>query len=224
MLRSGELSGEHEDGDERKPWRVHKWSAHALRDRHREDRGPTDRGTPSRSPREPRKSPENASELFRIIQDLQRELGRVEGRLEITETAESSLRADLEREGTRGEDPGRCRTGACGGAAARPRGRTVAGLLVPAVWRLRTRGSNTPRCPNGLRIHPEVTPGGNGKRATVLEGQTPPQHIGLRTSHNVHYAKFSPVSVTRNLDITATATGSFRTDYCQKGPDVSMGR
>ena len=104
MLRSGELSGEHEDGDERKPWRVHKWSAHALRDRHREDRGPTDRGTPSRSPREPRKSPENASELFRIIQDLQRELGRVEGRLEITETAESSLRADLERERARAQE------------------------------------------------------------------------------------------------------------------------
>jgi hypothetical protein len=33
MLRGGELSGEHEGGDERKPWRVHKWSAHALRDR-----------------------------------------------------------------------------------------------------------------------------------------------------------------------------------------------
>jgi len=49
MLQSGELSGEHEDADERKPWRVHKWSAHALRDRHWEDRPPTDRGTPSKS-------------------------------------------------------------------------------------------------------------------------------------------------------------------------------
>ncbi len=99
MLRSGELSGEHEDGDERKPWRVHKWSAHALRDRHREDRG-----APSRSPRQPRESPENASELFQMVQDLQRELGRVEGRLEITETAESSLRADLERERARAQE------------------------------------------------------------------------------------------------------------------------
>jgi hypothetical protein len=53
MLRGGELSGEHEGGDERKPWRVHKWSAHALRDRLQEDRPARDRGTISRSPREP---------------------------------------------------------------------------------------------------------------------------------------------------------------------------
>jgi len=104
MLRGGELSGEHEGGDERKPWRVHKWSAHALRDRLQEDRPARDRGTISRSPREPRESPESASELFRVVQDLQRELGRVEGRLEITETAESTLRADLERERQRAEE------------------------------------------------------------------------------------------------------------------------
>ena len=36
--------------------------------------------------------------------DLQRELGRVEGCLEITETAESTLRADLERERQRAEE------------------------------------------------------------------------------------------------------------------------
>ena len=98
MLRSGELSGEHEDDDERKPWRVHKWSAHALRDRLQEDRAKADRGAPSRSPREPRESPESASELFRTVQGLQRELGRLEGRLQITETAESTLRENLERE------------------------------------------------------------------------------------------------------------------------------
>ena len=80
MLRGGELSGEHEGGDERKPWRVHKWSAHALRDRLQEDRPARDRGTISRSPRELRESPESASELFRVVQDLQRELGRVERR------------------------------------------------------------------------------------------------------------------------------------------------
>jgi hypothetical protein len=104
MLRGGDLSGEHEDGDERKPWRVHKWSAHALRDRLQEDRSAAGRGTSSRSPREPRESPESASELFRVVQDLQRELGRVEGRLQITETAESTLRADLERERRRAEE------------------------------------------------------------------------------------------------------------------------
>jgi hypothetical protein len=37
-------------------------------------------------------------------ESLQRELGRVEGRLEITETAESTLRADLERERQRAEE------------------------------------------------------------------------------------------------------------------------
>ena len=70
MLRGGELSGEHEGGDERKPWRVHKWSAHALRDRLQEDRPARDRGTISRSPREPRESPESASELFRVVQNI----------------------------------------------------------------------------------------------------------------------------------------------------------
>jgi hypothetical protein len=108
MLRAGELSGEHEDGDERKPWRVHKWSAHALRDRLQEDQGPSEQarvsGTLSRSLRERPESLESASELFRIVQDLQRELGRVEGRLEITETAESTLRQDLERERRRAEE------------------------------------------------------------------------------------------------------------------------
>jgi hypothetical protein len=104
MLRSGELSGEHEGGDQRKPWRVHKWSAHALRDRFQGDRPRVDRGTPSRSPREPRESPESASELFRVIQDLQRELGRVEGRLQITETAESTFREDLAHERQRADE------------------------------------------------------------------------------------------------------------------------
>jgi hypothetical protein len=71
MLRAGEISGEHEAGDERKPWMVHKWSAHALRDRLQEDRPTTGRGPPSgsasRSPRgESRESPESASELFRV--------------------------------------------------------------------------------------------------------------------------------------------------------------
>ena len=108
MLRAGELSGDHEDGDERKPWRVHKWSAHTLRDRIQGEQGLSDRarpsGTPSRSPRGPRESPEGASELFRVVQNLQRELGRLEGRLQITETAESTLRADLERERERAQE------------------------------------------------------------------------------------------------------------------------
>jgi hypothetical protein len=107
MLRGGELSGEHEGGDERKPWRVHKWSAHALRDRLQETSPELPPRPTRRSPREPRDSPESASELFRVAapsSGLQRELGRVEGRLQITETAESILREDLERERRRAED------------------------------------------------------------------------------------------------------------------------
>ena len=104
MLRSGELSGEHEGRDERKPWRVHKWGVHALRDRLQEDRVPSERGTPSRSPREPRESREGTPELFGVVQDLQRALGRLEGRLELSERAESTLREDLERERRRAEE------------------------------------------------------------------------------------------------------------------------
>ena len=103
MLRAGDLEGEHQDGDERKPWRVYKWSAHALRDRLRDEAPAVEQGPASRTPREPRESPETASDLFRVVQDLQRELGRVEGRLEITETAESTLRQELERERERAE-------------------------------------------------------------------------------------------------------------------------
>jgi hypothetical protein len=105
MLRAGDLSGEHQDGDERKPWRVHKWSAHALRDRLRDEATAVERGPSeaTRTPREARRSPETAADLFRVVQDLQRELGRVEGRLQITETAESTLRQELERERERAE-------------------------------------------------------------------------------------------------------------------------
>jgi hypothetical protein len=104
MLRGGELSGEHEGGDERKPWRVHKWSAHALRDRLQET-SPELPPPTRRSPREPRDSPESGSELFRVVSSgLQRELGRVEDRLQTTETAESTLREDLERERRRAEE------------------------------------------------------------------------------------------------------------------------
>ncbi len=103
MLRAGDLAGEHEGGTERGPWRVYKWSAHALRDRLREDQGGGGPASGARRPRDAPGGPESASELFRVVQDLQRELGRLEGRLEITETAESTLRAELERERERAE-------------------------------------------------------------------------------------------------------------------------
>jgi excisionase family DNA binding protein len=36
MLRAGELEGEHEGGDPRRPWRVPKWAVHALKDQQEE--------------------------------------------------------------------------------------------------------------------------------------------------------------------------------------------
>ena len=71
LLRSGDLAGEHEGGTERGPWRVYKWSAHALRDRWRSrDEAPAvDRGPAggARRPRETPGGPESASELFRVV-------------------------------------------------------------------------------------------------------------------------------------------------------------
>ena len=42
--------------------------------------------------------------MLRVVQDLQRELGRLEGRLELTAQAESTAREDLERERARAEE------------------------------------------------------------------------------------------------------------------------
>src|SRR4051795_406397 len=97
MLRSGELSGEHEGGAERNPWRVHRWSAHVLHDRLREDRPATDQPRPSGGPQEATGARRSASALFRG-QDLQGELRRLEHSLELSERTERTLREDLARE------------------------------------------------------------------------------------------------------------------------------
>ncbi len=92
LLERGELEGR-KDGAGR--WRVSQRAVHAM--------------LPSRPPRDsphrPPQGPSEAAELRSRVEDLQRELGRLEGRLEITEVAESSTRqererliADLERE------------------------------------------------------------------------------------------------------------------------------
>jgi hypothetical protein len=98
MLRAGELAGEHEGGDPARPWRVPKWAVHALKDE-TEERA-------QESARTPRELSKSTAVLMRKVQDLQRELGCMEGRLELTATAESTLRDSLER-----ERPGRTRRG-----------------------------------------------------------------------------------------------------------------
>ena len=54
-----------------------------------------------RPPKASQESPDSAEEVVELrarVEDLQRELGRLEGRLEITEVAESTLRQQLVRE------------------------------------------------------------------------------------------------------------------------------
>jgi excisionase family DNA binding protein len=48
-------------------------------------------------------APQEAADLVQVIQGLERQLGRLEGRLEITEVAESTLREQLDRERDRAD-------------------------------------------------------------------------------------------------------------------------
>ena len=104
LLRAGDLKGEHEGGDAAKPWRAYAWSVHAYRDATRGGARERREGTAATSPRAPRESPEKGPDMLRVVQDLQRELGRLEGRLELTAQAESTAREDLERERARAEE------------------------------------------------------------------------------------------------------------------------
>lgn len=65
-----------------------------------------DSGTGEITAEEASRSAEEARELRERVQeqDLQRQLGRVEGRLELTERTESTMREDLERERARSEE------------------------------------------------------------------------------------------------------------------------
>lgn len=96
LLRSGDLEGEHENGDPRAPWRAYAWSVHAYRDRRPE--------TAATRPRAGREGVRDAAEMLARVEGLQRELGRLEGRLELTARAESTVREDLERERARAEE------------------------------------------------------------------------------------------------------------------------
>ncbi len=102
LLHSGTLSGERMGG-KRGAWRVYKWSVHDFRDRVRAKTAIAVREPSTTSLREQEGSQVSSRELFRVVQELQRELGRLEGRMEITQRAESTLREQLEweRENTR---------------------------------------------------------------------------------------------------------------------------
>jgi len=110
LLRDGTLEGEG-GGDPKDPWRVHTWAVHALRDEaprrrsicHDDALKPHPGDTPSDSHQDAPETPIEARELHSRVEAFQRELGRLEGRLELTEVAESTLRDSLERERERAD-------------------------------------------------------------------------------------------------------------------------
>ena len=94
MLRSGALEGER---DEVGRWRI---PAHAVHDRPRLVQ--VERASPTETPSESRESPERLAELEAEV-SLRYRLGLQQGRLELTEKAESTLREALEREQARAD-------------------------------------------------------------------------------------------------------------------------
>ena len=58
---------------------------------------------PPKPSQEGPEAPESVREYRERVEDLQRELGRLEGRLELTEVAESTLREQLQRERERAD-------------------------------------------------------------------------------------------------------------------------
>ncbi len=82
MLQAGELKGRK---DERGRWYVLQSEVHRLRDERRT------------APPSPPGAPESAGELLEVVRDLERERGRLEARLELTERAESTMQAERER-------------------------------------------------------------------------------------------------------------------------------
>ena len=88
--QSGELEGDQDPITGR--WKVAAHSVHAL--------------MPDRPPRrseEPPEPSEEAAELRARVEDLQRQLGRLEGQRELEEVTQSTLREQLERERERAD-------------------------------------------------------------------------------------------------------------------------
>ena len=93
MLNAGELEG-HQDGSGR--WHIPQRAIHErLKDR-------PERA--SRGDQWPPETPAAPPELVEEVRALERALGRLEGRLELTEQAESTLREQLERERRRADE------------------------------------------------------------------------------------------------------------------------
>ena|SRR5215207_781505 len=90
LASDGQLEGERTaDG-----WKLFRRSVHDFRDSQRDVRGS----------REATEWPVEAREALQKVNVLERELGRLEGRLELTAVAESTLREQLERERQRADE------------------------------------------------------------------------------------------------------------------------
>ncbi len=98
MIHADELEGWQ---DERGHWHIPQREVHALLEerprRDRSRRGEGDAGE-DREPVEGSATGERLWELEEELKRLHREVGRMEGRLELTQVAESTLRESLERE------------------------------------------------------------------------------------------------------------------------------
>lgn len=96
MLNAGELEGSQDPESGR--WSIPQRAVHErLKDR-------PARGRPDKSQERATEGGEEAAELRDRVEDLSRELGRLEGRLELTEVTESTLREQLERERQRADE------------------------------------------------------------------------------------------------------------------------
>ncbi len=82
MLQGGDLEGFR---DEAGRWHVLQTEVHRLRDER------------PRAMERPPGAPESVSELLEVIRTLERERGRLEGHLELTEQTESTTRAERDR-------------------------------------------------------------------------------------------------------------------------------
>jgi excisionase family DNA binding protein len=84
LAQEGRIEGERTEGG----WKLFRYSVHSFRDARRERERPLEaRGSDTLS----------TSEWLRRVEALQRELGRLEGRLELTERAESTVREERDR-------------------------------------------------------------------------------------------------------------------------------
>ena len=91
MLAGGELEGERTEAGR---WRIPQREVHRLlEDRRR--RSPGDDST--EAPGAAQEAAQEAAGLRLRVEDLTRQLGRLEGRLELTELAESTVQAERER-------------------------------------------------------------------------------------------------------------------------------